>query len=160
MTQHVAGKSPESGEPPAKAVAWMDQPVRPAAPGAGLSAWIGKQAAVVVLVGFVGVTAGPAIGLGSQRSAALGAACAFVSILIGLWVLRPDRAAPRGKWVMRMFAAQGAMFAATLLSGVVLYSSSRPDPLLFAAVAAGTTLGAMLVQIRALAPLVGPPPPG
>ncbi len=100
--------------------------------------------ASVVAVAAVGTVIGGLLRPGAGWSSALqGGLAAAAGIAGGILVITPWKPRPVTIWPALLLGGQGAGLVAALLTGLLLYSSSRPgEPLIFGAVlAVGYTAG-------------------
>ncbi len=112
-------------------------------PGAKLIAvGVAAIAAVVALATVVVWMLRP----GAVPSAAMGAVPAAIGVVLGVLIVRPGVPREPAKWVTALFAAQGIGVFGVLFSAVLLYWPTRPDPLVYAMVAAGAFSSAAIVQ--------------
>lgn len=109
---------------------------------------IARGVAPAVAVGALAVIVAGLLRPGSGwMSATLGSLSAVIGILAGVLVIAPWKARPVTIWPALLLGGQGAGFVAALVSGLLLYSASRPgEPLIFgAALAVGLTAGLLSV---------------
>jgi hypothetical protein len=110
---------------------------------------IASAAAVGVLAALGSVLARPE-GLSGAWTGAVAAAAglAFGTLIVGPWKPRPVAA-----WPMLLLAGHGAAMLGVLAVGLLLYSATRPDPVVFLAAAAAPFPIATIAQARlAVAP--------
>lgn len=104
---------------------------------------------------LLGALLGPRLRAGAGADAAYwGAAAAFAGTALGVLAVRPWRARSVGEWPFALLAGQGVSFLAVLFVAAALYSSTRPDAVVFAVVAGGGFLGAILAQAAVYGPLL------
>lgn len=89
---------------------------------------------------------------GVEKAAWLAAAAAFGGNVVGVLAVRPWKEREVGQWPFALLAGQGVSFLTVLFAAASLYSSARPDPVVFAVVCAGGFLGGLLAQAAVYGP--------
>lgn len=132
-----------SPAPPASLVAGVDPKLEFALPGGKMLLY---GCTTVVVTAAIGSALVWALAPARLPSAAWGGLPALVGIVTGLLVIRPGFPRTVARWAVALFAAQGIGVFAVAIAAVLVYSAARPDPLVFAMVAAGAFTAAAITQ--------------
>lgn len=110
-----------------------------------------------LVVGGVAALASLALRPEGLLAAVLGMTASGVGLTFGTLVVTPWKARPVVKWPMVLLAGHGAAMLGVLAVGALLYSATRPDPVVFLAASAAPFPIAMIGQARlVVAPALAP----
>ncbi len=108
-------------------------------------------AVVVATTVICGVAWGIVRSIDATRVPAIlpGGAAVVIAQGLGLLASRPWKKRHLGRWPMAWLTGRGVSFLGVFGAGALLYSASRPDPLVFGLVTAGAYFASLLAEVWA-----------